>query len=224
MKKNFRYLDVIVVLYVVVMLISNIVATKLIDIHGLIIDGGAVLFPLAYILSDVLTEVYGYRHARRAIWLAFGMMLLMVGTFTVVRFLPPAADYQYQAAFEAVLGFLPRIAAASVIAFVVGNFVNSIILAKLKVRTKGRLLWLRLIGSTVLGAAVDTVIFCLVAFGGEIPNDVMVNYILVGIALKISVEVLILPATYGGVAWLKQRESVDTYDKKTNFSPFKFSA
>lgn len=223
MKHKFLYYDIILALYAAILLISNVAATKLADIGGLVVDGGVVLFPLAYILDDVLTEVYGYRYARRAIWTAFAVMLLAIVSFAAVIWLPPAAEYTNQEAFAAVLGFLPRIAAASLLAFVAGSLLNSFVLAKLKVRTKGRKLWLRLIGSTVFGASLDTTIFCLVAFGGEMSAERMFNYILVGIGLKLMVEIALLPLTYQVVARLKHRESVDNYDNKTDFTPFRFS-
>ena len=196
MRQSFRYYDITVAFYAAILLISNIAATKLVDIGGFILDGGFVLFPLAYIIDDVLTEVYGYRYARRAIWTAFVIMLLAVLTFAAVIALPPAAEYTGQSSFAAVLGFLPRIALASLLAFVAGSLVNAFALARIKVRTKGKMLWLRLIGSTVFGAGLDTVLFCVVAFAGELSLDGMLNYILVGIALKIVVEIVLLPITY----------------------------
>lgn len=223
MKKYFRYYDIIVAIYASALLVSNIAATKLTAIGPLILDGGAILFPLVYIFDDILTEVYGYRYARRAIWTAFGIMLVSVLCFTVVGLLPPAAEYHNQEAYQAVLGFFPRIVAASLIAFLVGSFINSYVLAKLKIKTKGKHLWLRLIGSTVVGTGIDTVIFCLIAFGGEISSGSMLNYIAVGLIFKTFVEVLLLPITYRIVAILKQREKIDQYDTTTNFTPFKIS-
>ena len=166
--ENYRYFSVILAVYVAALLISNIAATKLVALGPLILDGGAVLFPLVYIFDDVMTDVYGYRRARRAIWTAFGVMLLAIGCFTLVRYLPAAAEYHDQAAYEAVLGFFPQIVVASLLAFLTGSFLNSYIVAKLKVAMKGRQLWLRLLGSTVVGSLFDTVIFCVVAFGGQL--------------------------------------------------------
>ena len=166
--ENYRYFSFILAVYVAALLISNIAATKLVALGPLILDGGAVLFPLVYIFDDVMTEVYGYRRARRAIWTAFGVMLLAIGCFTLVRYLPTAAEYHDQAAYEAVLGFFPQIVVASLLAFLTGSFLNSYIVAKLKVAMKGRQLWLRLLGSTVVGSLFDTVIFCVVAFGGQL--------------------------------------------------------
>lgn len=224
MKKSFKYYDIVVALFVATLLISNLSATKLFSVGPLILDGGAILFPLAYILGDVLTEVYGYKSARRVIWLGFGVMLLAVTCFTIVRFLPVAPGYVDQAAFESVLGFLPRIVLASLAAYLTGGFLNSYVLAKLKLKTKGKKLWLRLIGSTVVGELFDTVVFCLVAFGGILGASDMLIYIAVGWGFKVLVEIIFLPVTYRVIAFLKKGEGIDTYDKKTNFTPFRVSA
>lgn len=221
MKKSFRYLDTLIALFAVTLLISNLSATKLIAFGPIISDGGAVLFPLIYIFGDVLTEVYGYRHARRAIWIGFISMLIAVLAFTIVRYLPAAADYHDQASFEAVLGFFPRIVLASLVGYLTGSFINSYVLAKLKVRTKGQRLWERLVASTVLGEFADTVMFCLIAFGGIIGASDMLIYITVGWLFKTTVEIVFLPVTYRVISFLKQRENIDAYDKKTDFSPIK---
>jgi uncharacterized integral membrane protein (TIGR00697 family) len=221
MKHQFKYYDLVVAFFGAVLLISNISATKLINFGGIISDGGAVLFPLAYIFGDVLTEVYGYKYARRAVWTAFSIMLLGVFAFTVVRYLPAAAEYTDQASFEAVLGFFPRIVIASLTAFLIGSFVNSYILAKLKIKTQGKKLWYRLIGSTVVGELFDTTIFAVVAFGGILTAPDMINLILVGWIFKTLVEVVLLHITYRVIAFMKKHEGVDTYDKKTDFTPFR---
>lgn len=216
----YRYFDIIVALFAAVLLISNLSATKLIAFGPILTDGGAVLFPLVYIFGDILTEVYGYKYARRSIWTGFGVMLLAVLAFTVVRYMPPAAEYADQQSFEAVLGFFPRIVLASLLAYLVGEFVNAYILAKLKLKTQGKKLWLRLIGSTFAGELLDTMVFAFVAFGGILTGWSMVNFILVGWLFKTGVEVVLLPVTYRVIAFLKRREQADAYDKKTDFSPF----
>lgn len=221
--KTYRYYDLILAFFAAVLLISNLSATKLVAFGPIISDGGAVLFPLAYIFSDVLTEVYGYAYARRAIWTGFGVMLLAVAAFTIVRYLPGAAEYHDQAAFEAVLGFFPRIVVASLAAYLVGEFLNSYVLAKLKIKTAGKMMWLRLIGSTVVGEMADTVVFCLIAFGGILTGQDMLIYILVGWAFKTGVEVVLLPVTYHVIDFLKKHEDVDAYDTKTDFSPARIS-
>lgn len=217
--KNYRYLDIVIALFAALLLISNLSATKLIAFGSIITDGGAILFPLTYILNDILTEVYGYKYTRRAIWTGFGVMLLAVFSFTVVQYLPSAPDYTAQSSYEAVLGFFPRIVLASLAAFLVGSFLNAFVLAKLKVRTRGKKLWLRLIGSTAVGELLDTIVFGLVAFGGILGAKDMAVFILVGWLFKTGVEIVLLPVTYRVVAYLKRAEHVDNYDKKTDFNP-----
>jgi uncharacterized integral membrane protein (TIGR00697 family) len=217
--KKFHYYDLILAFFAAILLISNLAATKLVGFGPIITDGGAVLFPLIYIFGDILTEVYGYKYARRAIWTGFGVMLLAVIAFTIVRYLPGAAEYNDQAAFEAVLGFFPRIVLASLVAYLAGEFLNAYVLAKLKVWTAGKKMWLRLIGSTFVGQLADTVIFAVIAFGGILTGSDMLKFIAVGWLFKTGVEVVMLPLTYPVINFLKRREGVDTYDKKTNFSP-----
>lgn len=220
MGKTFKYYDIILAVFTAILLISNLAGTKLIAFGPIITDGGAILFPISYILGDVLTEIYGYKYARRAIWVGLGVMLLAVLCFTIVRYMPPAPEYTAQASYEAVLGFFPRIVAASLAAFLTGSFLNSFVLAKLKVKTKGKKLWLRLIGSTVVGELCDTVVFAFVAFGGILQGMNMLTYILIGWIFKTVVEIVFLPITYRVIDKMKQVEKVDAYDDKTNFTPF----
>lgn len=220
MRKHFLYFDLVLVLFVVVLLISNIAAIKLIQFGPIISDGGAILFPLAYILGDVLTEVYGYRYARRAIWTGFGAMLLAVTIFTIVRYLPGAEAWASQDAYVEILGFFPRIVIASLAAFLVGEFLNSFVLAKLKLRYSGKKLWLRLIGSTFVGQFFDTLVFGLIAFAGILTGSEMLTYLMIGWGFKVAVEVVLLPVTYKVISWLKAREQSDAYDRKTDFTPF----
>ena len=220
MGKTFKYYDIILAVFAAILLISNLAGTKLIAFGPIITDGGAILFPISYILGDVLTELYGYKYARRAIWVGLGVMLLAVLCFTIVRYMPPAPEYTAQASYEAVLGFFPRIVAASLAAFLTGSFLNSFVLAKLKVKTKGKKLWLRLIGSTVVGELCDTVVFAFVAFGGILQGMNMLTYILIGWIFKTVVEIVFLPITYRVIDKMKQVEKVDAYDDKTNFTPF----
>ena len=220
MKKTFKYYDIILAVFAAILLISNLAGTKLIAFGSIITDGGAILFPISYILGDILTEIYGYKYARRAIWVGLGVMLLAVLCFTIVRYMPPAPEYTAQASYEAVLGFFPRIVAASLAAFLTGSFLNSFVLAKLKVKTKGKKLWLRLIGSTVVGELCDTVVFAFVAFGGILQGMNMLTYILIGWIFKTVVEIVFLPITYRVIDKMKQVEKVDAYDDKTNFTPF----
>lgn len=217
---RFRYCDIILAIFASILLISNLGAVKLVAFGSIITDGGAVLFPLAYIFGDILTEVYGYRYARRAIWTGFFVMLLAVVTLTIVRFLPAAPGWEGQSAFDATLGFFPRIVIASLVAYVFGEFLNSFVLAKLKVRTGGKQLWLRLVGSTVVGEFFDTLVFGLIAFGGILTGHDMLIYLAIGWAFKVLVEILFLPITYRIIAVLKRREHSDHFDKQTDFTPF----
>ncbi|MBK9738586.1 MAG: queuosine precursor transporter [Actinobacteria bacterium] len=197
---------VIVAVFVGLLLISNIGATKLIALGPLITDGGAILFPLTYIVGDVLSEVYGLKAARRAILLGFAMSVLAALTFWLVQLAPPADGWGNQDAFEAVLGFVPRIVLASVLGYLVGQFLNAYVLVKIKERTKERRLWLRLIGSTVVGEFADTLVFCTVAFYGVITGAEFWNYVLVGYFYKTLLEVVLLPVTYRVIAAVKRRE------------------
>ena len=223
MRQSFQYFDLVIAAFVFCLLISNLTATKLVTVGPLILDGGALLFPIVYIFGDILTEVYGYRYARRAIWAGFFGMILATVCFAIVGMMPYPAEYQNQGAYEAVLGFFPRIVLASLVAYLVGEFLNAFVLARLKVKTNGEKLWLRLIGSTVVGGLFDTIIFCLIAFGGILTGLDMLNYILVGWLFKTAVEVVLLPVTYRVVGALKKAEKVDTYDKQTDFTPFSVS-
>jgi uncharacterized integral membrane protein (TIGR00697 family) len=220
---NFKHYDIVLALFASVLLISNLSATKLIEFGPIITDGGAILFPLAYIFGDILTEVYGYQYARRAIWTGFAVMLLAVLSFTIVQYLPPAADWPNQEAFESILGFFPRIVFASLVAFLFGEFMNSYVLAKMKLKTQGKYLGGRLVGSTIVGQFVDTIVFALIAFGGILVGWDMVKFILIGWGFKVGVEIIFLPVTYSVVAYLKKSEGVDAFDKKTNFTPLKVS-
>ncbi len=222
MMSLFKYLDLIMVLFVSLLLISNLGATKLVSVGSIITDGGALLFPLIYIFGDVLTEVYGYKYARRAIWMGFIVMLLAVFSFTIIKYMPAAPDYTAQEAYDAILGFFPRIVAASLAAYLVGSFINSYILAKLKVRYKGEKLWFRLISSTFVGQFFDTTVFALVAFAGILNASDMVAFILIGWAFKTCVEIIFMPITYKVIDFLKHKEKVDAYDKKTDFTPLQF--
>lgn len=198
--------DLVVALFCAFLLISNIAATKLISFGRIIADGGAFLFPLTYILGDLLAEVYGFRKARRAIWTGFVCSITASITFLLVGAAPPAPAWPNQAAFDAVLGFVPRIVAASLTAYLLGQMLNAWVLVKMKKRTGQKALWARLIGSTAVAELADTTIFCLIAFGGLIPAHDMANYILVGYLYKTCLEILLLPITYRVIAWVRARE------------------
>jgi len=197
---------VIVAVFCGLLLISNIGATKLIAAGPLVFDGGAFLFPLVYVLGDVLSEVYGFRAARRAILIGFGLAVLAAATFWVVQVSPPAAGYEHQEAFEAVLGFLPRIVLASLAGYLVGQLLNSWVLVRIKAWTREKALWLRLIASTMVGESADTVVFCTIAFYGVITGGEFLNYVITGYFYKCLVEIVLLPVTYRVIAWVKHRE------------------
>ncbi len=224
-QRPYRYLDVITVAFITVLLCANVIgAGKVANIGGLSLTVAVLIFPASYLFGDILTEVYGYAHARRVMWMGFGAMLiaLVVSTVTVVT--PPAAGWPNQAAYETVFGQVPRIAVASVIAFWCGGFINAYVLAKMKVMTEGRALYLRTIVSTVLGEAIDTVLFFLVAFFGVWGNDLLMNVMWSEYVVKVGWEVAATPLTYLVVRWLKRAEHEDHFDRGTNFTPFRLKA
>lgn len=218
--RQFKYLDVVTVFFVAFLLISNVVASKILVLGPLSIDGGGLLFPLTYIFGDILTEVYGYKRTRKVIWMGFAANLVMAATFMLVGFLPPAPDWPNQDAYMTILGQSSRIVLASVTAYFVGEFINSFILAKMKIITKGKFLWSRTIGSTFFGEAFDTTIFMVIAFWGVLPFELFIAVGISGYLLKVAIEVLFTPFTYLTINFLKKKENEDYYDYKTDFSPF----
>jgi len=220
MEKNYKYLGAISVFFVSVLLISNVASSKIVDLKWLVFDGGTLLFPLSYIFGDILTEVYGYKKSRQIIWLGFFMALLMSVIFIIVGKLPPAADWMNQDAYDKILGLTPRIVSASLIAYFFGEFSNSYILAKMKILTKGKWLWTRTIGSTLVGELVDSALFILIAFVGILPGSLLLTLIVSNYVFKTAVEILFTPVTYKVVGFLKKKEFEDYYDTDTNFNPF----
>lgn len=220
--------DLVVVAFVGLLLISNVAAVKLIqfgpelELFGfpvlpIITDGGALLFPLTYVIGDVLAEVYGLRGARRAILAGFVMALIASLTFLLVGVAPPAADWPNQEAFDAILGFVPRIVVASMLGYLVGQALNAWVLVRLKELAPRRGLWARLLGSTLVGEAADTTVFCMVAFYGIISGGTMLNYIALGYTYKVLVEVAVLPVTYRVISLVKAHEP--TYDRQLESVP-----
>ncbi len=207
-----RLYDLVAILFVSFLLVSNIAATKLIGVHVgaafLVFDGGAVLFPLTYVLGDVMSEVYGFARARRAILAGFAVSIIASLAFWLVQAAPPGPGYENQDAFAAVLGFVPRIVAASLGGYLVGQLLNSRVLVWIKERFGAERLWVRLIGSTVVGEAADTVIFCTIAFYGIVTGAAFANYVLTGYVYKVGLEVVLLPVTYRVIAWVRRREAV----------------
>ncbi len=210
----------IAALFVTALITANIVAVKLVDVGGLIVPAGTItIFPLSYIFGDVLTEVYGFRRARLIIWLGFGCNLLAVLAIYFTQVLPSASFWDGQAAYERILGFTPRLLAASFAAYLVGEFANSIVLAKMKLLTKGRWLWSRTIGSTLVGEGLDSLVFVSIAFAGTIGGGDLLRTVITAWVLKSAYEILATPLTYLIVNFLKRTEGIDTFDYGTSFSP-----
>jgi queuosine precursor transporter len=218
--KNYKYLSFITGIFTATLLISNTLDTKIFSFGPLNLPSGIILFPLAYIFGDVLTEVYGYAASRKVIWTGFISLLLMIFTYEGARLLPAASFWPHQEAYNNILGHVPRIVAASITAYFVGEFCNSYVLAKIKVRMKGRALPLRLVASTIVGQAVDTSVFVLVAFGGTYGTGEMLSIILSGWGFKVCWEIIALPLTIVVVNYLKRVENEDYFDVSTNFNPF----
>lgn len=210
----------IVALFVTCLIVSNIIAVKLFVIFGHPLPAAVVVFPLTYIFGDVLTEVYGFRRARQVIWLGFLCNLVAVGAIYAGQRLPPAGFWDGQAAYERILGYSPRLLLGSFVAYLAGEFLNSAVLSRMKLLTKGRLLFTRTIGSTLVGQAVDSAVFLSIAFGGT--GTPLGSLILSQWAFKVSFEALATPFTYAVVGFLKQREGVDVYDTQVSLNPFRF--
>jgi uncharacterized integral membrane protein (TIGR00697 family) len=213
----------VAVTFVACLITANVISAKLIDVAGFTLPAGIVIFPISYVIGDVLTEVYGYSAARRVIWLGFGANLLFVVAASVAGALPTAGFWQHQSAYDQILGQAPRILAASFLAFLVGEFVNSYVLAKMKILTQGRWLWTRTIGSTIVGQACDSAIFVTVAFAGQMPVAAIVGIVATQWIAKCLYETAATPLTYLVVGYLKRKEGVDTYDDGTRFNPFAVS-
>lgn len=220
---GFRYLDLISSAFVAVLLISNVAALKVFTLGGLTFDGGALIFPLSYIFGDVLTEVYGYSVSRRVIWQGLFWLVIFNLIMMICVALPGESGWEQsvgQSSFARVLGLSPRVAFAGWVGFFWGEFCNSFVLAKLKLLTEGRYLPLRTIGSTVAGQLVDTGLFCVIAFGGVLPQATLISYTLTGYVYKVAVEALMTPVTLWTVGLLKRREGVDAFDRGVDFNPF----
>lgn len=211
----------IVAAFVTTLIISNIVAVKLVDLGGLVLPAAVVIFPVSYIFGDVLTEVYGYAQARRVIWLGFGCNLLAVAAIGVSGALPPAEFWApNQPAFETILGFAPRLLLASFVAYLVGEFANAAVLSKMKLLTRGRFLWSRTIGSTLVGQGLDSAVFITVAFTGVMPPAALPIAVVTQWLFKSAYEAAATPLTYLIVNWLKKVEGVDVFDRETRLNPF----
>jgi len=215
-----KYYDLFTGLFVAILIVSEITSTKLISFWHIQTAGAIILFPISYIMSDILTEVYGYARARRVMWIGFGSLILMSVVLILVGLMPSAPSWHNQHAYDLILGFVPRLSMASIIAYWAGGFANDFTLAKMKILTKGKMLWSRTIGSTVIGQAVDSFLFIGIAFYGVIPTPVVLQIALTQYLLKVGYETVATPITYWVVNALKRKEGLDVFDTNTNFNPF----
>lgn|SRR5574341_131459 len=225
---RYRWFPAVTAIFVTCLIISNIIAVKLALIGPFVLPAAIIIFPISYIFGDILTEVYGYARARQVIWIGFLCNLLAVLAIWVGGLLPPAPFWAAgafetpdvaQQAYQAILGFTPRLLAASFVAYLFGEFLNSFVLAKLKIATAGRHLWMRTIGSTLVGQLADSGVFITLAFVGTIPGGVLLQLIVTQWLAKSLYEALVTPLTYGVVNYLKRVEREDYYDRDTNFNP-----
>jgi len=220
MKITYR-LVIVIAVFITCLITANIIAVKVISLGPFTVPAAIFVFPISYIFGDILTEVYGYRVARRVIWLGFTCNLIFVFFAWIGQILPSASFWGGQEAYENIMGYTPRLLAASLAGYLVGEFVNSFVLARMKILTAGRWLWSRTIGSTILGQGFDTAIFITLAFIGtssSVPTMILHHW-----AAKVGIEVIFTPVTYTIVNWLKHKESIDTYDYQTKYNPFTLS-
>jgi hypothetical protein len=227
-RNSYRWFPLITAVFVTTLIVSNIIAVKVVEVAGLVVPAAVILFPVAYIVGDILTEVYGYARARQVIWIGFFCNLLAVAAIWVGGWLPAAPFWtagsfgdpeSAQGAYRAILGFTPRLLLASFIAYLAGEFLNAFVLAKLKIRTGGRFLWLRTISSTLVGQGADSAVFLSIAFWGIFSPADLQRAILSQWLFKVAYEILATPLTYLVVNALKKSESEDYYDRDTDFNP-----
>jgi uncharacterized integral membrane protein (TIGR00697 family) len=221
--RRYKYLDVLTTAFVVILLVSNLIAQKVCQIGPFALSGAILLFPITYIFGDIFTEIYGFAASRRAIWLGFFGTILLYFMGAIIIAFPAAPGWHNQEAFSIVFGFIPRILAASLVAFWAGEFANSYTMARLKLLTDGRKLWTRTIGSTVVGQAIDTTLVIILTFVGTIPLKTLGNMILTAYLLKVAYEILATPVTYLVINWLKKAEQADAFDSNESFNPFSFA-
>lgn len=217
--KKTNFLPVITGLFVGILILSNILASKMVQLGPFVFDGGTLLFPLSYIFGDVLTEVYGYRESRKVIWTGLLMLLVMAVNIWIVGLLPAEKNWTLQADFNNILMQMPRIVIASIIGYFAGEYSNSVVLSRMKVATGGKWLWMRTIGSTVVGQFFDSFLFVAIAFTGMYPLSVLVVMAISNYLFKTAIEVVFTPATYRIIAFVKKLENTDTYDYGVRYNP-----
>ena len=211
-QSNFTAYEILVALFITVLIVSNIASTKIVHFYSLTFDAGTILFPLAYIVGDIITEIYGFRKMRRLIYLGIGMLLITTLTFYIVGLLPHAIDWTGQDAYNSILGVVWRIVGASIIALFFGEFFNSYILAKLKIQTKGKGIWARVVGSTAIGSLIDTTLFSTLAFAGTMSSSMLVQLIATVYLVKVVTEIVVSPITLQIIAYIKKTEKIDTFE------------
>jgi uncharacterized integral membrane protein (TIGR00697 family) len=216
-KKNF--LPVITGLFVGILILSNILATKMVQLGPFVFDGGTLLFPFSYIFGDVLTEVYGYKDSRKVIWTGLAMLVFMTLNIWIIGHLPSQAEWTLQSDFNNILMQMPRIVLASIIAYFAGEYSNSVVLSKMKILTGGKILWARTIGSTVVGEFLDSILFVSIAFIGMYPLPVLVVMAFSNYLFKTMIEVFFTPVTYLVIGFVKKHEQIDTYDFGERYNP-----
>jgi uncharacterized integral membrane protein (TIGR00697 family) len=220
-RRSYRYYDLVMAAFVTVLLCADVIgAAKVARLWGFSFGAGVLFFPISYIFGDVLTEVYGYARARKVVWAGFGALAFASFMSWAILAFPPDPGWPHQAAYETVFGATPRIVFASLVAYFCGEFCNSYVLAKMKLFTEGRFLWARTIGSTIVGEAVDSLVFYPTAFLGMWQTDLVLRVMVANYVLKVLWEAVMTPVTYRVVNFLKRAESEDYYDRNTNFTPF----
>lgn len=222
--KQYKYFSTITGLFCASLVISNILDTKLFEVFGVIFPAGIILFPIVYVFGDIFTEVYGYKHSRKAIWAGFFSLLVLVVSLELAKRLSPASIWEHQQAFELILGKVYRIALASILAFICGEFINSYTMAKLKIKQSGKAMPVRFVLSTVFGQMVDTGVFILIAFAGSMPIASLFSVFIAAWIFKVVWEIFALPISIPLVKWLKRIENEDYFDIETDFNPFKIDS
>lgn len=214
---SFRAYDLLAALFIMTLIVSNIASTKIVSAGPLVFDAGTILFPLAYIVGDIVTEVYGYRRMRSLIYVGVISLLLTMLTFWIVQVLPASSDWQNQAAYDSTLGVVWRIVFASITALFIGEIMNAYVMGAMKVSTKGKGLWYRMISSSAVGSVLDTVIFSLLAFAGTMPFATLLQLIVTVFLIKIATEIIISPLTLQIIRYVKKAEKLDTYEKPATY-------